>query len=235
MGFLKEIEIAFRKSLVQGLARVVRRAPRKPFSLEFTGGKVLFIRQDRIGDVLVSTPVFFCLAQRYPKMRMDILLSPKNVVAAEGLPFFTKFWVYEKNPVEAFALIRKIRKEKYDVVVDLMDKTSATTTIFMLLCKARWRIGLGKENSYALDVAVPLKSQRDVHIVERVAQLLRPFGVDPDEEQLAISYVPSDRSVETVTAYLKEVGLRAKQYLALNISAGNDTRFWGIQNWTNPH
>jgi len=35
-------------------------------------------------------------------------------------------------------------------------------------------------------------------------------------------------STESVSALLKEHSLRAKQYLALNISAGNDTRFWGI-------
>ena len=231
MSALKTIEISFRRFLVKALARLARGKRAKPFSLEFTGGKILFIRQDRIGDVLVSTPVFFALAQHYPKMRMDILLSPKNAVAAEGLPFFRKFWVYEKNPLKAASLVRKIRSERYDVVVDLMDKTSATTTIFLILSNARWRVGLDKENSYALDVTVPLKSQREVHIVERVAELLRPFGINPDEEKLAISYVPSDRSVQTVTDLLKQEGLRAKRYIAINISAGNDTRFWGVEHY----
>jgi ADP-heptose:LPS heptosyltransferase len=231
LGLVKHIEISFREFLVRALARLVRRRPKKAFSLEFTGGKVLFIRQDRIGDVLVSTPVFFSLAQHYPKMQMDICLSPKNAVAAEGLPFFRKCWVYEKSPLKAFSLIRSIRKEKYDVVVDLMDKTSATTTVFMILSNARWRIGLDKENAYALDVVVPLKSQSEVHIVERVAELLRPFGIDPDHEKLAISYMPSDRSVETVRTFLKERGLVEKKFIAVNISAGNETRFWGIENY----
>lgn len=228
MSVLKTIEISFRKFLVEALARLVRRKQKKPLSLEFSSGKVLFIRQDRIGDVLVSTPVFFALAQRYPKLTMDIVLSPKNAVAAQGLPFFRKHWIYSKGPLRTISLMRSIRKEKYDIAVDLTDKTSATVTIFLLLSGARWTIGLDKENSYALDVAVPLKSQRDVHIVERIAELLRPFGIDPEKETLAVKYVPSDASVKVVAEFLNSKNFRARQFIAVNISAGNDTRFWGV-------
>jgi ADP-heptose:LPS heptosyltransferase len=231
LAFLKNIEIAFRKLVVRSLARLVRRRDHGPLSLDFAGGKVLFIRQDRIGDVLVSSPVFFALAQRYPKMTMDILLSPNNIAAIEGLPLFRNRWVYEKTPLKVISLIKSIRKQRYDVVVDLMDKTSATTTLLTLLSGARWSIGLEKENSYAFDVVVPLKSQREVHIVERLAELLKPFGIDPDGEKLALSYVLSDQSVAFVEDYLKREDIRPKLFIAVNISAGNETRFWGVSNY----
>jgi ADP-heptose:LPS heptosyltransferase len=40
-------------------------------------------------------------------------------------------------------------------------------------------VGIQKENSVVYDIMVPRPSQMDVHITERVAELLRPFGIDP--------------------------------------------------------
>ena len=50
---------------------------------EYNIKKVLFLRQDRIGDLLISSPLFRILKEKYPDIEFDILLSNYNTSAYE--------------------------------------------------------------------------------------------------------------------------------------------------------
>ncbi|MEP0821999.1 MAG: glycosyltransferase family 9 protein [Ignavibacterium sp.] len=230
-GALKTLERGFRNLLLQFLRVVARRRRSVPRHASAAGAKILFIRQDRIGDVLVSTPVFSALKERYPDCTLDIVLSPGNHVVLANSPHIRKRWIYTKAPMASFRLLRNIRAERYDFVIDLMDNASATSTVILLLAGGRWNIGLAKENSYACDIAVPLKSRKDSHIVERIAELLRPLGIDPSKEHLSIKYFIGQDAHDEVNRFLEATGKNRSALIGVNISAGSDTRFWGIANY----
>jgi ADP-heptose:LPS heptosyltransferase len=128
-------------------------------------------------------------------------------------------------------LIRSLRRERYDIAIDLMDNPSATSTLFCVLAGARWSIGLEKENAFAYDVRVPLLSRRDVHIVRRIAELLRPFGIDPSAIQLRMCYIPDKRSISSAEAFLRDSGGPNGVLLGINMSAGSKSRYWGSEKY----
>jgi len=70
-----------------------------------------------------------------------------------------------------------------------------------------------------------------VHIVDRIARLLEPFGIDPAREDLRIRYVVSTDSKKFAKQTLKEHGIVSARKIAINISAGHDVRFWGVDNF----
>ncbi len=181
--------------------------------------------------MLVSTPLIRTLKRRLPDITLDILVSTNNVMAADGIPFLGKRWVYRKNLWSIIALLRMLRREQYDVAVDLMDNPSATSTLLCLFSGARWTIGIEKANAYAYDVTVPLLSRKNVHIVRRIAELLRPFGIDPDREDLSIVYEPGQSARQRAHRMMVSEGLRGKRPLCVNISAGSPARFWGVPNY----
>jgi ADP-heptose:LPS heptosyltransferase len=103
--------------------------------------------------------------------------------------------------------------------------------VILLLSGGKQNVGLEKENSYACDIVVPLKSRKESHIVDRMAQLLTVFGIDPEREDLRILYDVSVASGNDVEFFLKARGLTSTALIGLNISAGSETRFWGIANY----
>ncbi len=230
-GFFKNIEIAFRRFLIRLLSRLVRVQRPLPTEVDFGACKFLFVRQDRIGDVLVSTPLFHALKKRYPAATIDVLLSVNNHVALSNDPVIRKRWLYDKGVLSTIRMIREIRREKYDFVIDLMDNPSATSTVVCLLSGSRWNVGLEKENAYVYDIVVPLLSRKDTHIVDRIAQLLVPFGIDPGREDLRIRYTVADRSRRFANDVLKRVRQSPGKVVGINISAGHDVRFWGVDNF----
>ena len=75
MEVLKPVEIGFRRFLVWALGMLVKRSRPLPASVDFSSKKFLFVRQDRIGDVLVSTPLIHALKKRYPNATVDLTLE----------------------------------------------------------------------------------------------------------------------------------------------------------------
>lgn len=199
-----------------------------PSGIDFNRCKFLFIRQDRIGDVLVSSPLFELLKSVFPQASLDVLLSPKNEFVLAHNPLINRRWVYRKQFVHALKLLFELRSQHYDFVIDLMDNPSTTSTVICLLSGARWRVGLEKENAFAYDIVVPRPSRRETHIVDRLSRLLTPFGIDPELHPLNLRYYLPSEVDESVLASLRMRGWDKDMVVALNISAGHETRFWGV-------
>jgi ADP-heptose:LPS heptosyltransferase len=231
MEFLKPVEIGFRRFLVRILGLLVRRSRPIPPATDFSTKKYLFVRQDRIGDVLVSTPLIHALKSRYPDATVDFLLSSNNHFVLQNEPLVRKRWIYRKTLASAVEILKNVRAEKYDFVIDLMDNPSATSTVLCALAGGNWNVGLSKENAYTYDVVVPLLSRREYHIVDRLAMLLTVFGLNRDETPLKITYNPVPESLEFASAFLRENDLSNRNLIGINVSPGEGTRFWGTKNY----
>ena len=83
--------------------------------------RILVISLSNIGDVILTTPVISLLRERFPKAFLSVLVGPK------GVPLFTNSCtVNEVTPFdkraswfEMLRLIFKLRKRKFDLVIDL--------------------------------------------------------------------------------------------------------------------
>ncbi len=231
MEFLKPVEIGFRRFVLRLLGLFVRRGRPLPASLDFSNKKYLFVRQDRIGDVLVSTPLLHALKSRYPHATVDFLLSSNNHFVLANEPLVRKRWIYQKNLSSGWDVLRSIRQEHYDFVIDLMDNPSATSTVFCAFAGGAWNVGLSKENAYTYDVVVPLLSRKEVHIIDRLAMLLTVFGIDLKTVELRVHYNVLQENKESASRFFVEHGLSARQVIGINVSPGEGTRFWGEKNY----
>ena len=231
MEFLKPVEIGFRRILVRLLGFLVKRSRPLPASTDFSSRKYLFVRQDRIGDVLVSTPLIHAMKERYPNATIDFLLSSNNYFVLANEPFVRKRWIYKKTALSAIDILKKVRSEQYDFVIDLMDNPSATSTVLCALAGGKWNIGLSKENAYTYDISVPLLSRKETHIVDRLAMLLTVFGIRREDVNLRVHYNVLTESKDYASGFLKAHRLRKLTLIGINISPGEGTRFWGVENY----
>ena len=59
--------------------------------------KVLFFRYDRIGDMVITTPVFRELKQAYPDIEITVLASKVNQEVLANNPYVDKIYINHKN------------------------------------------------------------------------------------------------------------------------------------------
>jgi len=231
MSLAKDLEVRLRGLVLRLMRRLVKRSRAVPEGIDFNRCKFLFVRNDRIGDVLVSTPIIHVLKQHYPNAVIDFLLSTKNHFVLENEPLVRKRWVYNKRIAPTLRLTRAIRRERYDFVVDLFDGTSTTSSVVCAVAGGRWTVGLAKENDFVYDITVRMLSRKDSHIVDRLARLLDAFGIDSSKEDLSLKYRTSPASGSTVDAFFRNEHLDGGFVVGINISAGSNARFWGVQNF----
>ena len=230
---LKGLELRWRRALLA--------AGRRPFAGGSTSvpkdivhvplrARILVIRLERIGDVLVGVPVLRALRARYRDARIELLVSRPNRAVAEAVaPFVDHVWIYQKTVRSALGLLRALRRDRYDVIVDLVDHPSTNAQLVIRWCRPRAAVGLLHAESGVYTHAAPTLDPAAVHPVERFAQLLLPFGIDPATEPLDLEYPLTHADVERARATLGP-STRPRR-LGVNLSGRQPERNWGVANY----
>ena len=108
--------------------------------------KILVIQQKMIGDVLTTSILFSVLRKNYPDAELHYVINSHTLPVVEGNPDIDKFVLVtpeiDKNTLLFYKFLKKISKEKYDVVVDVYGKWSSN--FITLFSKAKTKIGYYK-------------------------------------------------------------------------------------------
>src|SRR5436190_6996679 len=121
---LKPIENAFRKTFLQVLrvaAYFVKRSSKgNAADLVASLGdrpSILLLRQDRLGDVMMSTFMIEALCRKYPEANIALLLGRNNKRAAPLLTGKCDVYVYSKDLLKDVETMRRIRRRKFDIAI----------------------------------------------------------------------------------------------------------------------
>ncbi|MCF8246240.1 MAG: glycosyltransferase family 9 protein [Saprospiraceae bacterium] len=107
--------------------------------------KILLIQTAFIGDVVLATALVEKLAEYYPQANIDFLLRKGNEGLLENHLHITKVLVWDKKNskyTNLLRLLRQIRKEKYDLVVNL--QRFLATGLLTTFSKAKIRVCFDK-------------------------------------------------------------------------------------------
>jgi ADP-heptose:LPS heptosyltransferase len=231
------------KKLWIGLLTALMRSPKAKPDWGSRPHKLLFLRHDRLGDMIVSTHVMRVIAESHPGLTLDVLASPANAAGIEGAPFVRKVIVFDKRNVGSYArTAAALRAERYDAVIDCMvTAPSVTTLLLMLASGAPYRVGIaGRGNDAAINVAVPAAGGIQYMPIE-LGALSAAFGIDPQsvdwrpELYLTPKQIESAagrwRSVGTGDGLLKAEGSRGNRRVLVNVSAGTAIRQWQVEKY----
>jgi ADP-heptose:LPS heptosyltransferase len=227
---LKELEILFRKLLLKFLLLTRRKitSNAKPsFSRE---SKVLFIRLNRIGDALVTTPLLKEIKSKVG-CQVYVLASSSNYFIFENKALTDEIIVYRKNLVGISALIKMINKIGFDAIVDLHDDVSSTVSYLMAFSKSKYKFGLAKENHKLFTHTVQKLDPSKHHVIDRMLEFVKLFNLEIDYSEANIVYSCSKEAEEKLNTFLEKHFSTKKFFVGINISAGSEARFWGVNNY----
>ena len=141
-------------------------------------GRILIVRLDTIGDVLLSEPAIAALRARFPTARIDLVVGRSGQAVLEGNPSVDRFITYDApwhaawrgrriDRREALAGLRQtlgaLRRERYDLAVEL--RGDPRDILFTVATGARVTVGNGwRGGGFLLDHDVPV--DREAHRVD---------------------------------------------------------------------
>ncbi|MFC5407896.1 glycosyltransferase family 9 protein [Larkinella bovis] len=156
-----------------------------------TPGKFLLIRFSSIGDIVLTTPVMRCLKQQVPGAEVHFCTKRGFQTLVESNPYIDKGIYLDGNLND---LIRQLRTERYDYIIDLHNNLRTTLIKLRLGVPSRSFDKLNWEKW--LYVRFKLPSMPDLHIVDRYLKTVEPFGVVNDGKGLDY-VIPYKDMVET--------------------------------------
>ena len=129
-------------------------------SVEFS--RILLIKPSALGDVVHTIPVLVKLRARYPRARIDWLITPENAEIVRCHPALSNVVLFARRDfskrgrrwrafLSFFDLLKQIRRAKYDLVIDMHGQVRSA--FFALITGARVRIGFDRPIKRPLTVS----------------------------------------------------------------------------------
>ena len=171
---------------------------RKRLPKDFAPERILVIKLDHIGDVLLATPVFSNLRRAYPNAELHALTGAWSRVVLEKHPDVSKVMEYNSpafcrtgRPTslkQTFRLYRELRRQKYDLIVELRSDWRTVWFAFLRLTPKRL-------SRAALQVANKLGFAQfsGTHETTRNLDVLRQAGIPTSVETAIFSVTTEDK------------------------------------------
>ncbi len=197
--------------------------------------RILLVRLDGLGDVLMSTPAMAAVHESLPQARLTLLTSPAGLALAPHLPWLDGVlgcdaaWIKSGAAAQAAqglapgkaeqALLHELRRRSFDAAIVFCACTQSAWPAALLcrlagipLCLAHAR-----ENGYALlshrlpDADLLSPSMR--HEVQRQLDLVASVGLHTADHRLRFALRAAD--VQRISQVLEAAGLGAGQAYVL--------------------
>ncbi len=155
---LKKIYLNFRKYVLKMLSVFIHSNQ----SLDLSGQhieKILIIRIDRIGDIVLSTPALKAIKQAFPHSELTVLASPSNSPLIFNNPNIDHIVVYDRRGsfIDRIRVIQKLRESGFDLAIDPYADYELETALIAFFSGAKRRIGYA---SYGREVFLTFPHQK---------------------------------------------------------------------------
>lgn len=199
---------------------------------------ILIVKLSAIGDVVHTLPLLEVLRKGFPRARIDWLVEEEAKGIIEGHPAIDrilvsqrKFWqkrlFREGGPVvrEVVAFLQTLRKEKYDLVIDMQGLIKSGLLIGLSRAKRKIGFTWAREGStlFLSEPPHPV-DQHHQHAIERYLKTAEILGCGANSWQGRIPVRLSDS--EAVDRLLCENNLEGERLVAVNPMAGWETKLW---------
>lgn len=188
--------------------------------------KVLFLRYDnKIGDMIVSTISFHNLKTLYPKISIGVITGPAAKIIIENNKDVDKIYLYKRNWFKIFKLGLALRKEKYDLIID-MDREPTAQSIFLLrLIKARFTFGFNRDGYKLYNINKPYQWNSG-HITKLHKAVFEGLKILPRDYNFDLRYIlplPKE-SVKLAEKIIKPLKKDGKKLIIFNPFAASRRR-----------
>ncbi|MBV9711913.1 MAG: lipopolysaccharide heptosyltransferase II [Ktedonobacteraceae bacterium] len=214
----------------------------------FSPRRILVIRLDLIGDLVLSLTVVHLLKRTYPDAEIDLLALPSSAKIATSEPDLSEIISYDpniwrrpqallrpKNWQALRALRKRLHDRQYDLAVSVFGNWAA---VLAVLSGARRRVGFAGEGfpGFMTD-SVPGRHWDDprapLHEVDYCLQLAQAAGASISPED-RIPHLATDlQAYQEIEQLLRQEGIQpGKRLIACHVSSNNgQSKRWPIPYW----
>ena len=164
--------------------------------------KILVLKVQTIGDTLLVSPLISNLYRHYGKPSIDVFINEGTFEMLSLNPNVNNLYTYKRESQRRYTvlqrlkknitLLRKIRAEKYDLLIDLDDGDRGA--FISLFSNAKMKLGSGLTKSNFLKKSYDLFFFKDssLHTIEKCLSPLNILNIEPIDKNVRIYWEKKD-------------------------------------------
>ncbi len=218
MNIFKKMELAGRQWLIRLLGALFGVRHRE-LTLS-SPPKILVVRLDeRVGNLILLTPLLTSLRRRFPDAQLDLLANPRGKALLEGHPDIDRILLFEKRnyfgPSGPFAIFGALRSKRYDLAIDAGNPLgpSTTQTLVVWLSGAKNTIGVQRQDQARLFTQTVVIPPEVEHEIDLRLQLLTPLPGTARTRKVSVGPLPKSPAIDALVTTLPP------RWVVLNIGA----------------
>jgi heptosyltransferase-1 len=200
--------------------------------------KILIIKPSAMGDIVQALPVLSALRKSFPDSYISWLVRTEFAPLLQGHPYLNEIILFDRKYLgkawknhKAFgalvSLITRLRKEKFDLVLDLQGLFRTASLGWLSGCKNRFGPGSKRELSHLFYSKIIKQDKDCIHLVDYYLRFAAAAGA---EESKAEFVFPSSSDADKSTkSLLKETDAGQKKYMVLVPGSAHANKCWPVE------
>jgi lipopolysaccharide heptosyltransferase II len=226
--FATSLYLHLRWALLIAAACVLRRRCRRSADASLPPRNILFIRVDRIGDMVVSTPALRAIKRSSPGAHLTVLASRSNAQLLRHDPHVDRVLVWDGvrplgSPIGFLHRANRLARARFDAVIDPMTGHDLRTALIAWLSRAPMRIGYA---GYGREVFFShiCRPGGDRLMVDLILDLTYILGARPDGGTPQLRLLPIE--LEQARCRLTSSGSAGRPLVAIHPGAHYPSQRW---------
>lgn len=230
-------------------ARTAAQSARKNPS---TAPRILLIRPDHLGDLVMTTPVLAALKQHAPGAHITMMVGPWSSEVIAHHPAIDRLIIcpfpgFQRAAQKAlapyvllFSIAKQLRRRQYDLAINLRPDFWWGAAL-LYLARIPRRVGYAVEPgkpflTHALPFQLPEHATvSNLHLASAALQILGylPLEEPYTPERYPLQFIPTAEEHKWVTELLKKEGIEtATPIVMIHPGSGAAVKLWRTQGWS---
>ena len=197
--------------------------------------RILIVRTDRIGDVVLSTPTLTAVRKAFPKAYIAMMVSSETKEIVMFNPYLNEVIIYDKKVrqrgiFKTLQFAGRLRDKRFDIAFILHSTNRVNLVTFLAGIPKRVGYKRGKMDFLLTDTLDYKKRLGDKHEAEYSLDVLRHIGIKAEMSSLVM---PVDKKSENkIEKLFRENGLKhGEKILVLHPGASDASKMWPHENF----
>lgn len=191
--------------------------------------KLLVIKRDKLGDLLLTTPLFAHVRATRPDVEIHLLANDYNAWVVADDPNIDRRWIYRRvrtgrsvsvgAAIETVLQTWRLRRERFDVALVANGSESPRAIERGTSIAAKRVIACVAPGHRFPKLSDPLPERPGLHEADRMLSMLAPLGIPMPREPLWPTYRLPATADRDAKAWLAERGLAPGGYVVIGLGA----------------
>jgi len=196
---------------------------------------ILLIKPSSLGDIVMALPALSALRRSFPQARISWLVRPEFAPLIEGHPHLDEIILFDRKSLgkawcrpaslrELASLICRLRRSRFDAVLDLQGLFRSASLAWLSGCKRRfgpiWRKELAR---YFYTTTIPPRLEW-VHVIDYYLKLIEAMGATDLRVEFVLPEKPD--AVTAARDLLSRHGVDPSHYAVIIPGSAQVSKCW---------